>query len=308
MPSSPSPPAPKHDDASNAFARLFEIVRRLRAPDGCPWDREQTPQTLRPSLLEEAWEVVSAIDSGDDVNLREELGDVFLIVTMMAWMREEAGTFSVKDTLEGISEKLVRRHPHVFGSAREGAEPTPGSSPAVTPLSTPAEVLRQWDRIKATEHAPDGGTPSAPSALERGAGALPPLERAHQLQKKAAKTGFDWPGPGPVWEKIDEELRELRNALSTGDRRHIEEEAGDVLFSVVNLARLLHVDSSVALHEANTKFERRFREMERRLAASGVPLAEAGMERMDAVWDSIKDEEPAPGQDPATGIDPSASK
>jgi tetrapyrrole methylase family protein/MazG family protein len=302
MPSSPSPAAPASRDASAAFARLFEIVRRLRAPDGCPWDREQTPQSLRPSLLEEAWEAVSAIDAGDDLNLREELGDIFLIVTMMAWMREEAGSFSVKDALEGISEKLVRRHPHVFGAEAGEAGPTPGSSPSVTSSSTPAEVLRQWDQIKAAEHAAGGTEPSAPSALGRVARSLPPLERAYQLQKKAAKAGFDWPGPGPVWEKIEEELRELRSALSSGDRQHIEEEAGDVLFSVVNLARLLHMDPGVALHAANAKFERRFREMEKRLAASGIPLAQAGMNRMDAEWESIK------GQESAAGSEPKASK
>jgi tetrapyrrole methylase family protein/MazG family protein len=271
------------NDPSASFARLFSIIQRLRAPDGCPWDREQTPQTLRGSLIDEAWECVSAIDARDDANMEEELGDIYLLVTMMAWMKEQEGAFTVSSSLEAISEKLIRRHPHVFGSAR---------------ASTPDEVHAQWDRIKAEERKgpASGGTSAgagapAASVLDRVGRSLPPLERSVELQKKAAKVGFDWPDPAPVWEKIDEEAAELREALASGRPEHAEEELGDLLFSVVNLARLLKIDPAVALNRTNVKFERRFRNVETRLHAEGVRPAEAGLQRMDALWNEIKAQE-----------------
>jgi MazG family protein len=278
-----APDAPD-SGAAAAFQRLFDIVRRLRAPDGCPWDREQSPETLRPALIEETWEAVGAIEAGDHVNLREELGDLYLIVTMMAWMRQEEGAFTVRQVLEGIGDKLVRRHPHVFGSAKAG---------------TSSEVLRQWERIKASEHVAghpvgSGSEPTPPpSIMDRVSRSLPPLERSLRLQKKAAKVGFDWPGPEPVWEKIKEEMRELQEAIAGGTPATIEREAGDVLFSVINLLRLLHVDPGVALQRAGAKFERRFREMERRLAESNVEVTQAGMDRLDAEWNLIKADEAA---------------
>ncbi|HEY9594846.1 MAG TPA: nucleoside triphosphate pyrophosphohydrolase [Spirochaetia bacterium] len=261
-------------DTPASFQRLFGIIQRLRAPDGCPWDREQTPQSIRGNLIEEAWECIAAIDAGDDVNMEEELGDLYLIVTMMAWMKEQQGAFTVASTLEGISDKLIRRHPHVFGTAH---------------ASTPAEGIANWDRIKAQEkgHA----APTVPSALAKVGRGLPPLERSYELQKKAAKVGFDWPDASPVWEKIEEESGELRDAISAGDATAVEEEMGDLLFSLVNLSRLLKVDPAVALHRCNVKFERRFREVERRLIAEGSSPAEAGLARMDALWDQVKSEE-----------------
>ena len=261
-------------DAPASFGRLFDIIRHLRGPDGCPWDREQTPASLRASLVEETWECIAAIDARDERNLEEELGDLYLLVTMIAWMKEQEGTFSVASTLEAISEKLVRRHPHVFGDAK---------------VSTPAEGLASWDRIKAQEKG--AAAPSAASALAKVGRSLPPLERSYELQKKAAKVGFDWPSPDPVWEKIAEETAELRAALAAGDAEEVEAEMGDLLFSVVNLSRLLKVDPAVALHRCNVKFERRFREVEKRLAAEGSSPAEAGLERMDSLWDQVKSEE-----------------
>ena len=275
-------------DASGAFARLVSIIQRLRAPDGCPWDRQQSPRTLRAALLEEAWECISAIDAGDDLNMEEELGDLYLLATMMAWMKEEDGAFTVESVLSRISEKLVRRHPHVFGEARvAGAE----------------QVLIQWDAIKAQEKAEQaggyhgGGSRRAgaaphPSSLDGVPSSFPPLERAAKLQKKAAKVGFDWPGPEPVWAKIDEELRELRDAVGTSSAERVEDEVGDLLFSVVNLARLLKVDPALALHRTNVKFDRRFREVERRLAREGSGPKDAGLQRMDALWNQVKSEEP----------------
>jgi MazG family protein len=260
-------------DAPSSFHNLFEIIRRLRAPDGCSWDRAQDPRTLRASLVEEVWECVSAIDAGDDQNLREELGDIYLLVTMVAWMKEQEGAFTVQSALTGIAEKLVRRHPHIFGSAKALSED---------------QALSQWDAIKAEEKKAAGTFGSALDAVSK---SLPPLEKSEELQKKAAKVGFDWPGPEPVWDKIDEELWELRDAVRSGDAGRIEDEVGDLLFSVVNLARLLKMAPGIALHGANIKFERRFREVERRLTAQGVPLADAGLARMDELWDQVKAEE-----------------
>lgn len=274
-------------DASGAFARLVSIIQRLRAPDGCPWDRQQSPRTLRAALLEEAWECISAIDAGDDRNLEEELGDLYLLATMMAWMKEEDGTFTVESVLSRISDKLVRRHPHVFGEAQVGSA---------------EQVLIQWDAIKAQEkaeqaHGHGGGSRRTgaaphPSSLDGVPSSFPPLERAAKLQKKAAKVGFDWPGPEPVWAKIEEELRELRDAVSTSSADSVEDEVGDLLFSVVNLARLLKVDPALALHRTNVKFDRRFREVERRLAREGTGPKDAGLQRMDALWSQVKSEEP----------------
>jgi tetrapyrrole methylase family protein/MazG family protein len=280
-------------DAPGAFARLLSIIQRLRGPDGCPWDREQSPLSLRAALIEEAWECISAIDNSDDPNMEEELGDLYLLVTMMAWMKEQDGTFTVESALTHIADKLVRRHPHVFaGAARGNAE----------------QVLVQWDAIKAQEKAerassggsgPSGASPR-PSSLDGVPSSFPPLEKAAKLQKKAAKVGFDWPGPQPVWDKIDEELGELRSAVSVGSGDQVEAELGDILFSVVNLARLLHVDPALALHRTNNKFERRFREVERRLKAEGTGPAEAGLDRMDALWNQVKSEEsPAAEAGPA---------
>jgi MazG family protein len=192
---------------------------------------------------------------------------------MVAWMKEQEGAFSVEAALTGIADKLVRRHPHVFGSAK---------------AESSDQALRQWDEIKAGEKKAAGISGSALDTVPK---SLPPLERAAELQKKAARVGFDWPGPEPVWDKIDEELRELREAVRSGNAERIEDEAGDLLFTVVNLARLLKTDAGVALHGTNTKFETRFREVERRLAEQGVALADAGLARMDELWNLVKIEE-----------------
>jgi MazG family protein len=211
--------------------------------------------------------------------MEEELGDLYLLVTMLAWMKEQEGAFTVESALAGISNKLIRRHPHVFAGAAGGdAE----------------KVLLQWDAIKAQEKAGRGETARA-STLDGVPVSFPALERAAKLQSKAAKVGFDWPSPEPVWGKIDEELRELGAAVQGGSPSRIEDEIGDLLFSVVNLARTLHVNAALALHRTNAKFERRFREVERRLAAGGTAPANAGLERMDALWNQVKSEESASG-------------
>lgn len=260
------------DPARDSFERLLTVIRRLRAPDGCAWDRAQSPSTLRASLVEEAWEAVSAIDAGDAANLREELGDLYLLVTMIASMHAERSSFTVAEVLEGIADKLVRRHPHVFGDAE--------------PRSV-AGILAQWDRIKREEKGGDGHG----SVLDGIAGSLPPLERAAALQRKAAKVGFDWATADPVWTKLAEETDELRAAAAAGDAERVEDEIGDLLFTVVNLARHLGADPGLALNRSNVKFARRFREIERRLAESGRTPSEAGLEAMDRIWDQLRAEE-----------------
>jgi tetrapyrrole methylase family protein/MazG family protein len=264
------------DKPAAAFAELLETIQRLRGPDGCAWDRAQTPVTLRPSLVEEVWEAVSAIDARDEKNLEEELGDLYLLVTMIAWMKEQEGAFTVSSVLKRIQEKLVRRHPHVFGNA---------SANSVT------EILVRWDEIKAAEKAPQAGPGST---LDHMPGALQPLEKSLALQKKAAKVGFDWPSAGPVWDKVAEEMRELSEAASGESAARVEEEVGDLLFSMVNLCRFLKIDPSIALHSTNVKFERRFREVEKRLTAQGIKPADAGLPRMDALWNQVKSDEEKP--------------
>jgi nucleoside triphosphate diphosphatase len=270
--SSAQPRGDRNDPAA-AFARLLETIQRLRAPNGCKWDRAQTPTTLRASLVEEVWEAVSAIEAHDERNLEEELGDLYLLVTMIAWMKEQEGTFTVSSVLKSIHDKLVRRHPHVFGNA---------SADSVN------EILVRWDEIKAAEKGPQASS----STLDHLPGSLQPLERSLALQKKAAKVGFDWAAAGPVWDKIKEEMQELSEAVAGDSTAAVEEEVGDLLFSVVNLSRFLKVDPSVALHATNVKFERRFREIEKRLAAQGTRPAEAGLSRMDELWNQVKSEEP----------------
>jgi tetrapyrrole methylase family protein/MazG family protein len=267
------------NDTSRSFARLYEIVQRLRAPDGCPWDREQSPASLRGDLIEETYECVEAIDEGDPAHIREELGDVFLLATMISYMHEQAGSFTVSDALEEICEKLIRRHPHVFGESE---------------ASTAAEVLKQWDIIKVEQE----GKKPKDSVLDQVSRALPPLERAFKLQKKAAKVGFDWPEAAGVWAKVSEELAEAREAheAHSAEARpenaaHLEAELGDLLFSVVNICRYLRVDPAVALHGANVKFVARFMHVEKRMKETGEAMEKGKLDVMDRYWNEAKERE-----------------
>ncbi|RPJ06293.1 MAG: nucleoside triphosphate pyrophosphohydrolase [Spirochaetaceae bacterium] len=263
----------KKEAASRAFQKLYSIIKHLRSPQGCPWDREQTPMTLRENLIEEAYECIEAIDNTDNPNTCEELGDLYLLVTMLSYMHEEAGIFTVADALTEISEKLVRRHPHVFGD---------------TKVDSVQHVLKNWDYIK--EHVE--GKKSPDSIFQKIPKSLPPLERAEKIQKKAAKTGFDWPEAQPVFQKLDEEIRELKEAWKKDDGKAMEDELGDLLFTVVNLARHLKVPASIALDHANRKFISRFHSMEILLAQQGISTADASLEQMDKAWDEIKKLEP----------------
>jgi tetrapyrrole methylase family protein/MazG family protein len=244
--------------------RLRAIVAALRVPGGCPWDFEQTHASLRAGLLEEAYEVVAAIDSGDDANLCEELGDLLLQVVFHADIGRTEGRFDFDAVARSIGEKLVRRHPHVFGDSH---------------CANSSEVLKRWDEIK---HAEKGGVPQ--SLLDGLPHGLPALIRAEKVQKRAAKIGFDWSDAEPVWEKVQEELREARSAAP----ENLEEEIGDVLFAVVNLSRKLKIDPETALSRGTRKFEERFREVETLARERGLDLSALGLQGLDRLWDEVK--------------------
>lgn len=250
------------------LSRLRAIMHRLRAAGGCPWDAEQTHESLVPNLIEETYETVDAIQRGDMEHLKEELGDLLLQVVFHSEIADEAGRFTLDDVARGISEKLVRRHPHVFGASDAG---------------TTDAVLRQWDEIKRAEK----GVKDEPFLHGVGKG-LPALLRASKLQKKAATVGFDWPEESGVISKIREELSELESAVDAQDKPSIFAEMGDVLFSVVNLARFRKIDPELLMAAANTKFEIRFGEMERILHAADLTLEAATAAQMGDAWEAAK--------------------
>jgi len=249
-------------DPGAAFARLVAVIRRLRGPDGCDWDRAQTVESLRPYVLEEAYEVADAIDAGSPESHREELGDLLMQVVLQAAVREPL--FDAADVAHGIADKLVRRHPHVFAGA------------------DPATV--DWEREKAKERPRE-------SALDGVPRAAPALVRARRIGEKARAVGFDWPDRSGPLAKLREELDEVAAALETADRAAVADEIGDLLFSIVNLSRFLEVDPEAALSGAVAKFERRFREVERRVRAAGEVVGELGLDALEAQWRAVKAEE-----------------
>ena len=248
-------------------SRLREIVARLRAPGGCPWDREQTHESLRAALIEECYEAIEAIEKADDANLREELGDLLLHVVMHAHMAGERRAFDFEDVVEGVCEKLIRRHPHVFGDVQ---------------ASGSAQVIRQWELIKRAEKGAQS------SVMDGLPSAFPALLLAQNVQKKAARVGFDWENVSQVLDKVEEEIRELREAVSGGAKINIEEELGDLFFSVVNLARRLEVDSETALAGATRKFVERFRAVEAKIVADGGKVEQTSAREMNVLWDRHK--------------------
>jgi MazG family protein len=259
-----------------AFARLVSLIERLRAPGGCPWDREQTHESLKPMAIEEAYELVEAIDEGRDEDLVGELGDLLLQVVFHAQIGAEEGRFTAADVADRVSEKMVRRHPHVFGD--DGAR-------------TSGEVLKNWETLKAAERQAKGTADS--SMLDSVSKAHPAVMEAYQITTKAARVGFDWEDAPAVLGKLDEELGELREALAGGGsgRRAVAEEIGDLLFVAVNLARKAGVDPESALKAANRKFRGRFRHIERRLQERGRTPAQSTLEEMDALWQEAKERE-----------------
>jgi ATP diphosphatase len=279
--------APLPDPADTPIAKLRAVMARLRDPQGgCPWDLEQSYATIAPYTIEEAYEVADAIERGDLEDLKDELGDLLLQVVFHAQMADEAGAFDFDAVAETISRKMIRRHPHVFGTVEANA---------------PETVTANWEAIKAAERAAKAG--DAPnSALDGVARGLPALLRAVKLQKRAARVGFDWGELPPVVAKIEEELDELKQEIAAPapDVLRMQDELGDLLFAVVNLARHMKIDPEAALRHTNAKFERRFRALEAELTASGADLAEAGLAAMEAAWQRAKAaEQTSPEEDPS---------
>ena len=250
-----------------AFEKLCEIVAKLRAPGGCPWDREQTNESLVPALIEEAYEVAEAARAKDDAHFREELGDLLLLVVMHSEIANETGRFDLAEVVREVSDKLVRRHPHVFGSS--GARDS-------------GAVLKQWEAIKREEKKADAHyLASLPKAL-------PALVRAQKAQSKAARVNFDWSNLRDVVAKVDEELREMKEAIASQNQVAIQDELGDLLFAVVNLARKCSIDAESALQSAIEKFARRFNFVEDELRSRGKRLGDVDLAEMDAIWNAIK--------------------
>lgn len=261
------------------FDRLVEIMARLRGNGGCPWDREQTRTTLKAYLIEEAYEVLEALEAGDEAHLQEELGDVLLQVLFHAQIASELGEFAIGDVLRRLVDKMVRRHPHVFGNV---------------PVATADEALAQWEALKRREAGAEGRSRSAIDGVPR---ALPALLRAQRMQAKAARVRFDWPDAGAAWQKVEEEVRESAAVIAGGDRARVADELGDLLFSVVNVARLAGLDAENALNGAIEKFRRRFTDMEGDLRGRGRPLEGVSPEEMERSWEMAKAQERARGQD-----------
>jgi MazG family protein len=260
-----------------AFEGLVALQARLRAPNGCPWDREQTHDSLRTYLVEETYEVLDALDNGDAQKFADELGDLLLQIVFHAQLAAEAGKFDVADVIEQICTKMVRRHPHVFGEVR---------------AKTTAQVLQNWEQLKAEERAKNAQAraPASASILDAVPRSLPALVEGQQITRRAANIGFDWHDVDGIFDKLFEEAAELKQLLASGDgrREKLEEEVGDLLFVGVNLARFVGLDAEIALKNANRKFSRRFREMEHLAAARGQALKSLSAEELDLLWNEVK--------------------
>ena len=268
---------------AEAVDRLLAIMARLRGPDGCPWDREQTLATLRPYVLEETYEVLEAIDGGDPEAHREELGDLLLQIVFQARIAEEEGRFDFGGVADAISEKLLSRHPHVFGPAARSPDARP--DPAATGVTDSDGVLRQWAALKKKENEAKGRGRSVLEGVPR---ELPALARAERLTEKASRVGFDWPDAAGARAKVAEELAELDEAIASGDRAHMEDELGDLLFATANLARKLSIPPEEALRGTLGRFISRFEHVEEELARRGVAHGGATLEEMDRLWEEAK--------------------
>ncbi len=264
--------------AGDWFEKLVGVMARLRGPGGCPWDREQTHETLRTYLIEEAYEVLDALDGADEVKFAEELGDLLLQIVFHAEMAEEAGRFNIVDVIREIYEKMIRRHPHVFGEKQ---------------AKDAAEVLRNWEIIKKAERVAKGAVEEekTESALDGVPRSLPALLEGYQLTRKAARIGFDWENVDGIFEKLREETEELQQVLEKRGSKEIEGEVGDILFAAMNLARFLKIDPEIAMKKASGKFASRFREMERVARKEGKTLGEMERGRMEEMWEEAKKRE-----------------
>ncbi len=262
-------------DEHTDIQKLVDLVARLRGEEGCPWDRKQTRETLKPMLIEEAYEVLDALDASDPQDLREELGDLLFQVVFHAQIARERREFDLGDVIDRLHEKMIRRHPHVFGSAD---------------LRTAEDVLKNWEDIKANEKGiPSSSLPESERSLLDGIPSkLPALHEAYQITAKAARVGFDWPDLGSILEKLQEEAVELSKAYREQDTAHVAQEVGDLLFVAVNIARFLEIDPETALRRCNQKFNRRFRYLESKIKAQGRELRDTTLAEMDALWDEAK--------------------
>jgi len=249
---------------NNIFNEFVEVVRRLRKE--CPWDREQTHKSIRHNLIEEAYETVEAIDNDDFNELKKELGDLLLHVVMHSIMAEEENKFTLDDVISGIKEKLIYRHPHVFGDVK---------------VSSAKEVKNNWEKLKQTENNRDSVISGIPKHM-------PALIKAYRVQEKASNIGFDWRNREDVWKKVEEEISELKKAIESGDQKKIEEEFGDLLFAMVNYSRFLNVNPESALNKTIDKFIRRFQYIENELKSQGKDIYTATLEEMDAIWEKVK--------------------
>jgi tetrapyrrole methylase family protein/MazG family protein len=254
--------------AKKGLDALVSIMARLRGADGCPWDRRQTKEDLKPFLIEETYEILEALDKGDYQGLQEELGDLLFHIVFMARIAQEEGAFDIFDVIQGVSAKMIRRHPHVFGSVE---------------VSGPSEVEANWTRLKAAEKPRE-------SLMEGVPAHLPALMKAYRLTQRASQVGFDWENKDQVWEKLEEELKEFQLALHEGKKEALREELGDILFTLVNLARFIRVDPEDALRRVTNKFAERFTYIERRLRGQGKTTHEASLAEMDALWEESKRE------------------
>ncbi|HEV3141496.1 MAG TPA: nucleoside triphosphate pyrophosphohydrolase [Vicinamibacterales bacterium] len=269
--------------AAREFARLIEIMATLRGPDGCPWDREQSIDTLKPFVLEETYEVIEAIDRHDHDALREELGDFVFEAVFLAQLESEEGRFTIADSIQHVADKLVRRHPHVF--AREAGE---------APIDSAGQVRVRWEEIKAQENAKAGAAPNTakPKTLLSGiAPTLPALLRAYHIGTRAASVHFDWSRADDVVGKIQEEVDEIREVVAQGpaaDRTRVEEEVGDLLFSIAQLARQLGVEPETAMRKANDKFTKRFTAMEKAISGAGRSMKEMSLAELETEWQRVK--------------------
>jgi tetrapyrrole methylase family protein/MazG family protein len=251
------------------FAELLDVMARLRGENGCPWDREQTHASLKSFLIEESYELLSALESGDGDKIREELGDLLHQIVFHCQIAAESGAFTAQDVVSDLKEKMIRRHPHVFSG---------------TTMRDTDAVLRQWAQMKAKESEAD----SAKSALGNLPKSMPALARAQTITERASHLGFDWPKIDPVWEKIDEEISELRTACASGDKQRMREELGDLFFSLVNLARFLGMQAEDALSQSTARFLKRFTYIEAKLREAGKTPATSSLEEMDRLWDEVK--------------------
>jgi MazG family protein len=277
----PAPVQKAENMTGEKFEKLIEIMAKLRGPNGCPWDKQQDFNSLKPMMVEEVYEALEAIETNDFEGLSEELGDILLHVVFHAQLGKESGRFDINTVIQKISDKLVRRHPHVFGN--ESA-------------STADEVIRNWEAIKAQEKAEKlkSRTPQQRSLLEGIPSKLPAIHEAHQISSRAARVGFDWPDIDGIFDKLQEEVLELKEVIAGGgddrQRERLEDEIGDMLFVIVNIARYLKIDSESALKRANRKFKSRFQHMETELSKMGKTPEQTSLEELETLWRKAKTE------------------